>query len=91
MDFILWLPKSKHGNYSIFIVVDHFSKMTYFIACYKTDDSSNIANSFFRKLMCLYDMPRIIVSDRFLSYFRKTLWEKLGTKLLFSTTLSLLN
>jgi hypothetical protein len=34
-------------------------------------------------------MPRTIVSDRdtkFVSYFWKTLWEKLGTKLLFSTT-----
>ena len=34
-------------------------------------------------------MPRTIVSARdvkFLSYFWKTLWCKLGTKLLFSTT-----
>ncbi|CAL9222690.1 unnamed protein product, partial [Arabidopsis halleri] len=34
-------------------------------------------------------MPKTIVSDRdtkFLSYFWKTLWSKLGTKLMFSTT-----
>ena len=38
--------------------------------------------------MRLHGMPRTIVSDRdvkFVSYFWKTLWVKLGTKLLFST------
>ena len=37
----------------------------------------------------MYRVPRSIVLDRdakFLSHFWKTLWGKLGTKLLFSTT-----
>ena len=37
----------------------------------------------------MYGIPKSIVSDhdvKFLSYFWKTLWGKLGTKLLFSTT-----
>jgi hypothetical protein len=62
--------------------------MAHFLPCAKTYDASRVATLFFSEVVRLHGLPKTIVSDRdvkFVSYFWKTLWAKMGTKLQFSS------
>jgi len=87
MDFILKLPRTTKDFYSIFMVMDRFSKITHFISCHKVDDANNISRLFFRELVRLQGLPKIIVlirDPKIIGLFLKTLLETLGIKLKIS-------
>ncbi|XP_038683092.1 uncharacterized protein LOC119983499 [Tripterygium wilfordii] len=88
LDFVLGLPTTAAGHDSIMVVVDRFSKMAHFCACNRTYDASRVATLFLKDIVRLHGLPLSLVSDRdskFVSYFWKTLWLKMGTKLKYSS------
>jgi len=72
MDFVLGLLKTFRKHDSVLVVMDHFSKMAYFLPCYRTSDTLRVAKIFFDGIVKLHGLPTTITFDRdvkFTSYF----------------------
>lgn len=83
IDFITKLPISK-GFDSIFVVIDHFTKMAHFLPCKEAITASETAELFFKNIVKLHGLPVKIISDRgpqFISKFWNSLFEYAGVKI----------
>jgi len=94
MDFVLGLPRTVRGYDSIFVVVDHSQRWHIFFLAHELMLLPKLHLFFFFFFLCfsgvvrLRGLPKTIVFDRdvkFVSYFWKTLWANMGTKLKFSS------
>jgi hypothetical protein len=92
MDFIVGLPKTQSGYDSIWVIVDHLSKVAHFIPVNTTYKGSKLAELYIARIVCLHGVPKKIVSDRgtqFTSKFWEKLYESMDTKLNFSSAFTL--
>lgn len=89
MDFVTSILISERGCNIIMVIVNRFSKRSNFIAAKKTYGSSDILDAMLRFVFSLHGFPVSIVSNRdirFNSKMYKELTERLGIKLLMSTS-----
>jgi hypothetical protein len=64
IDFIVGLPPTQKNFDSIWAIVDHLTKSTYFIPVRTDYRPSDYANLYFNQIVCLHGVPRTIVPDR---------------------------
>ena len=89
MDLITQLPKTPAGHDAIVVFVDRLSKHVHFEPTSTAVTAPELARIFRKTIIRHHGFPRVIISDRdskFTSMFWRSLFNKLGTKLAFSTS-----
>jgi hypothetical protein len=64
MDFIIELSTMQSGYDSIWVIVDHFLKVTHFIPVKTTYKGAKLAEIYIARIMCLNRVPKKIVSHK---------------------------
>ena len=88
MDFFTGLPKTRHGNDAIWVIVDTLTKVAHFILIRTSYRAHELAQLYVSRIVSLHGVPRTITSDRgslFTSAFCSRLHRALETELKYST------
>jgi hypothetical protein len=88
MDFIVGVPRTQAGYDSIWVIVDHLTKVAHFIPVKMTYSGAKLIELYMSRIVCLHGVPKRIVPDRgsqFTSKFWEKLHESMDTKLNFSS------
>jgi hypothetical protein len=64
MDFITSLPRTKHGNDSVWVIVDRLTKVARFVPMRTTFGGDKLAKLYIDRIVKLHGIPRRIMSDR---------------------------
>jgi hypothetical protein len=89
MDFVNGLPRTPRGNDSVWVIVDHPTKVANFIPVHTTYDGDKLARLYVDNILKLHGVPKSIISDRgaqFVSKFWRSLHQALKTNLDYSST-----
>jgi hypothetical protein len=64
MDFIVGLPRSQKGHDSIWVIVDHLTKVAHFILVKIAYTADKLADLYIDNILSLHGAPKTIMSDR---------------------------
>jgi hypothetical protein len=61
MDFMVGLPRTRASYDSIWVVVDHLTKLAHFIPVKTSYNSAVLAELYMSRIVCLHGVPKKIV------------------------------
>jgi hypothetical protein len=64
MDFIVGLSHTQRGYDSIWVIVDHQTKVAHFLLVRTIYSSARLAELYMERIVSLHGVPKKIVSDR---------------------------
>ena len=77
MDLITHFPLS-NGFDTVFTIVDRFSKDVTFVPCSTSSTAMDLASLFYDNIVCKFDMPAKIVSNRGSQFLFTFWWSLMG-------------